>query len=463
VPRRLCHFREGLYDHVMYDISKAVKRKYFHGAPFALRGGPPGTGKRLRAWCEALSAVINAGEVLPSTVARLLRWGEREQSRTWTLDGMSREYTGASREGTWGFRENTFGMREGTWASREGTLVSREGTWASREPSLAGREYSLVSNTSKRAPAVREGTATSIALGEVARATGDVERTGGGVTLRFGTPLPPVQRSAIPWYLQRYGYQAADPDRWVENAMEGIWPYFSISAKGSYEMFAHTWYCVHVSLVTPGTDSEPGKTTSWTVPRRLCQFQDGLLEYVKKLPAAVHKEHFRGVPFASRGGPVGTAEKLNGWCAALSAAVNSGRAPPSFVACCLRWAEHPTAVVWGMRTDYSAEAGQGMLVDNNDNTVLEKIVPTEAPPPLDGLYDVIENEVQEGTEVPGFVEIDRRAEEEDILRAISMAQATVDSRQDIPDIDVDKKDDEDDILRAVSLAQTKQDIPDIDV
>jgi len=271
--------------------------------------------------------------------------------------------------------------------------------------------------------------------------------------LRFGTPLPPVQRAAIPYYLQRYGYQAADPDRWVNAATEGIWPNFSIAAKGSYEMFAHTWYCVHVSLKTPGTDLEEGISTSWTVPRRLCQFQDGLLEYVKKLPPAVYKEHFRGVPFASRGGPFGTGEKLNGWCAALSAAVNSGQAPPSFVACCLRWAEHPSAVVWGMRTDYNSEAEKGVSVDKHDDTFVEKIVPTEIPPPLDGHHDVLEGEVPESNEAPGFVEIDRRTEEEDILRAISLAKTQ--PKQDVPE--------DEDILRAVSLAQTKQDVPDIDV
>merc|ERR1712206_73571 len=104
----------------------------------------------------------------------------------------------------------------------------------------------------------------------------------------------------------------------------------------------------------------------------------------------------------------------------------------------------------------------GMPLEKYEPPVVEKIVANEAPPPLDGLYDVIENEEQEGTEDPGFVEIDRRAEEDDILRAIGLAQATADSRQDVTDIDVDRKDDEDDILRAVSLAQTKQDIPDID-
>lgn len=360
VPRRLSHFREGLYDHVLHDLPKAVKHKHFQNAPFALRGGPPGTGKRLHAWCEALSDVINEGAAPPSLVARCLRWGERESSKSWSLTGLSREYTGASREGTWT-------NREGTWASREGTEASREGTWASRE-------YSVESGASKRAPASREGSCTTTALGEVERATGELERTSLGVTLRFGTPLPPVPPAGVPRYLEKFGYGGY---------AESIWPNFSISVGNKFEMFAHNWYCVHVSLSNTEHVSESGKDASWTVPRRLCHFEDGLAHYVKSLPATVYKEHFRSVSFPLRGGT----EKLNSWCLALSAAINSGQAPPAFVALCLRWAEHPTAAVLGKEAYQNVEIG-----------------------PL------------ESTEVLESNEVFQEPDQEDILRAVELAK-----------------------------------------
>lgn len=272
-------------------------------------------------------------------------------------------------------------------------------------------------------------------MGEVGRATGEVERTGAGVTLRFGTPLPPLQRASVPWYLQKFGYQASDPDRWMNLPTEGTWPNFSLSVKGCYEMLAHTWYYARVSLTTPETDLEPGKSTSWTVPRRLCQFQDGLLEYVNALPTAVYKEHFRGVAFASRGGPFGTVEKLNGWCAALSAAVNSGEVPPFFVARCLRWAEHPTVAVWGSVTDYNREANQddGAADDKYEHTAMEKIVPMESNPQHESLAQIVEsNESEFASEFLEPIQPRVNTDDEAILRAVALAQ----NKQDAPDIDV---------------------------
>eukprot|EP00973_Karenia_brevis_P057588 8010309-Karenia_brevis.AAC.1 len=35
--------------------------EFFGAAPFALRGGPPGTTERLRQWCAALARCISTG------------------------------------------------------------------------------------------------------------------------------------------------------------------------------------------------------------------------------------------------------------------------------------------------------------------------------------------------------------------------------------------------------------------
>lgn len=83
VPRRLCHFREDLLNRLKYEIPKQVYKERFSKAPFARRGGLPGTEERLRAWCAALSECINANEVPPAVVARCLRWVEVPASTTW--------------------------------------------------------------------------------------------------------------------------------------------------------------------------------------------------------------------------------------------------------------------------------------------------------------------------------------------------------------------------------------------
>lgn len=274
----------------------------------------------------------------------------------------------------------------------------------------------MESNVSKLTPATREGTYTSIGYGEVGSA-------------RFGTPLPPLHRSVVPRYLVRFGYQASDIDQWVKPPTECNWPICLLSVKGSYEMLAHTWYCVRVSLSTAGNDLEPGKSTSWTVPRRLCQFQDGLFEYVNALPTAVHKEHFCGVTFAARSGSSVTAEKLNGWCTALSAAINSGQASPIFVARCLRWTEQPTAAVWDVvGQNLEAEGDHGAAADKREHTATEKTAPNELASQPDELVEVVDinEKPSEGLEPI------EETEDEDILRAMALAQ----QMQDVPDIDV---------------------------
>jgi len=211
----------------------------------------------------------------------------------------------------------------------------------------------------------------------------------------------------------------------VEPSTECSWPNFSLSVKGSYEMFAHIWYCVHVSISFPGSDLEPGKSTSWTVPRRLCHFQDGLLEYVKVLPAAAYNEHFRGVAF--RAGP-----KLNGWCTALSAAVNSGQASPFFVARCLRWTEKPTVAVWDVAgLNREADQDYGVPSEKHEHTAEEKIAPTEHPSHSDKFAEVVESN-EKGSEVLEPIEPRRDTEDEAILRAVALAQ----NKHEAPDIDV---------------------------
>jgi len=331
----------------------------------------------------------------------------------------------------------------GTWASREGTLASREGSLesrgsrtASREATLASREGSLSSQGS-----VRSGASNRVAKwrgSSMVAPLGAFDITSGDATLRFGTPLPPIRRDFVPRYLERFGYITSDLDQWLKPTTCNIWPTLSLTTRRQFNMLEHTWYCVHVSLSIFGSDSdlESGKRTAWTVPRRLCHFQDGLLKYVKALPTAVFKEHFRGTPFAHRGGIPGTAEKLKGWCAALAAFINSGRAAPLFVALCLRWAEHPTEAVWERTVPH-----QDMIVDDR---------------PV---------EVYQHHEADKDVVVDGRLREISLQHSEPPQVATGDIKASEANADIEplQKSEEDDILRVVTLAQTTQSTTNIDV
>jgi len=150
---------------------------------------------------------------------------------------------------------------------------------------------------------------------------------------------------------------------------------------------------------------------------------------VNALPTAVHKEHFRGVAFVARSGSSVTAEKLNGWCTALSAAINSGQTSPIFVARCLRWTEQPTAAVWDVvGHNREAEGDHGAAADKREHTATEKTAPKELASQADKLVEVVDinEKPSEGLEPI------EETEDDDILRAMALAQ----QMQDVPDIDV---------------------------
>lgn len=68
---RLGGLRDGLHDLVTRSL-RADYEKVFSNAPFAHRGGVPGTTVRLTRWMEALAAAANRGAIMPSTFAQVL-------------------------------------------------------------------------------------------------------------------------------------------------------------------------------------------------------------------------------------------------------------------------------------------------------------------------------------------------------------------------------------------------------
>jgi len=70
--KRLEAMRRELHDAVKAGLDREVYSRTFRSAPFALRGGPPGTTARLNGWLGALAGGANAGEVPPALLAQIL-------------------------------------------------------------------------------------------------------------------------------------------------------------------------------------------------------------------------------------------------------------------------------------------------------------------------------------------------------------------------------------------------------
>lgn len=71
--RRLAQLREDLHDRVKDTLGDKYS-KHFGQAPFASKGGLPGTTARLNAWFGALAACVNRLEASPSVVALALHF-----------------------------------------------------------------------------------------------------------------------------------------------------------------------------------------------------------------------------------------------------------------------------------------------------------------------------------------------------------------------------------------------------
>eukprot|EP00930_Biecheleria_cincta_P042499 TRINITY_DN29247_c0_g1_i2.p1 TRINITY_DN29247_c0_g1~~TRINITY_DN29247_c0_g1_i2.p1 ORF type:complete len:213 (-),score=39.52 TRINITY_DN29247_c0_g1_i2:73-711(-) len=71
--RRLCHLREGLHDKVKDSLGEAYAA-HFADAPFARRGGMPGTTARLGTWLGVLARCLSTGVLPADCCAQVLRF-----------------------------------------------------------------------------------------------------------------------------------------------------------------------------------------------------------------------------------------------------------------------------------------------------------------------------------------------------------------------------------------------------
>jgi len=97
--RRLQQLREDLHDAIKGELGEAYHR-HFGRAPFAHKGGLPGTTARLQSWVSTLAACVNAGHAPPSVVALVLSFFEAPEWKLDVSDQRSPACSGLQREGS---------------------------------------------------------------------------------------------------------------------------------------------------------------------------------------------------------------------------------------------------------------------------------------------------------------------------------------------------------------------------
>jgi len=137
-------------------------------------------------------------------------------------------------------------------------------------------------------------------------------------------------------YLARYGYSAADAEKWVDASQQESIPTLELSVTGHEEQDGHTWYIFGCSVLLPG-EAVP---FSWESRQRLGALRERWHDPVK----ATFRDydfHFQPTPFASKGGLPGTTARLQGWCGTLVSCINRFVLPPSIVFLTFQFLEAP--------------------------------------------------------------------------------------------------------------------------
>jgi len=142
----------------------------------------------------------------------------------------------------------------------------------------------------------------------------------------------------VPLYLAPFGYSASGPEDWRSVPGKSLRrPTLGLAIDGHSEGRSHTLYSLRCSLAL----EEPALLLEWRAPRRLAQLRDGLHSLVKGELGKAYNAAFAEAPFAKRGGPAGTTERLHAWVEALANCVNAGTASPALVAQVLLFLETP--------------------------------------------------------------------------------------------------------------------------
>ncbi|CAK0901515.1 unnamed protein product [Prorocentrum cordatum] len=143
-------------------------------------------------------------------------------------------------------------------------------------------------------------------------------------------------------FLGDLGFGLTDAGTWRRpgESDAGPPPQLLLEVEGHEEGRGHTWYVLGCSL-----EEARGARRTWKVRRRLAQLRDVLHGSARDaLGGDLYGELFARTPFASRGAPAGTTERLRAWCKTLAKCINDGKAPPMLVALTLQFLQVPAAL-----------------------------------------------------------------------------------------------------------------------
>mmetsp|Transcript_72033 Transcript_72033/g.139195 ORF Transcript_72033/g.139195 Transcript_72033/m.139195 type:complete len:638 (-) Transcript_72033:1-1914(-) len=148
-----------------------------------------------------------------------------------------------------------------------------------------------------------------------------------------------AERDAVVAYLEGYGYEAVSLTNWETQPVKTLRrPTLRLAVGGHDKQDSHTLYNVQCCFA-----AEPPKLPAeWTAPRRLVQLREELHDKAKVELGQRYVSAFAQAPFAKRGGPSGTTERLHKWVETLAGCVNDGVAPPVLVSQVLQFFDAPT-------------------------------------------------------------------------------------------------------------------------
>lgn len=191
-------------------------------------------------------------------------------------------------------------------------------------------------------PATTVVAATSGAAAEAAQAIRKLAES--------GVLLAPTEASRAAWWVPReplpqdvegilelYGYQVHNPEQW-SSIPECGGPQLHLSLHQHFEE-GHTWYLIRCMILLG--ESHGWTRLNWPAPRRLWHVRHGLYERVKKRLGTSYASLMGSAPFARRGGPSGTTERLHGWLASLITLINTGQVSPFICALLLEFLQAP--------------------------------------------------------------------------------------------------------------------------
>jgi len=400
--QRLVQLREGLHDVVKSELGKRYTR-VFGDAPFAKRGGLGGTTDRLQRWLETLVGCVNDGVAPPNLVSQILLFldapaqPEHHDAAERIPDGNGSADGGHSDDHGHGFmaeadddahidsaREDrgvsSNGISEiayqdemndvsplhhepprfdtmGEFDQREqNTLPGIDGTSAPESP-LVG--------TPCQAPPDLELEAASAAVKSckdegpnriiVDFDSSDVCKVSnslGAAAIPCSTPqmwqdcclsAPTSSEGGhhVPRFLEPYGYAAQAPDVWLSSPLHG--PHWDLRVDGHSELDNHTYYHLQCTF----SSQQRSLHMQWTCYRQLSLLRLELHDVAKRLLGKSYAEVFSDAPFARRGAPSGTTERLQKWLRSLAWCVNRGLAPPALVAQLLHFLQPPVQSIGG--------------------------------------------------------------------------------------------------------------------